>query len=137
MPLYTSEEEYAPRKKAIRITAEQTAQEDLTNKDIEQLLVDVHDELTQEYRHNSTADLHTENMVHAQKRLASLIVKNFINSEKLTIKNVELQANVNNLTIKLRTYTVVLMIIGLISISPILWGAIKWFMNSVSCSFCP
>ena len=104
-------------KEEVRSDAEVSAEEDLS-KDIKQLLVDVHHELLLEERPGSSAPLHTENLVHAQKRLASLTVKN-------AIENVKLQKEISKLTKQIRVYTIVLVVLTSIMAFPILWQGIK------------
>ncbi len=97
-------------KEQIRNLAEKSANDDL-KKNFNQLLIDVHDELLQEKREGSKTDLHTENMVHAQKRLASLTVKN-------AIENIGLQESIKKLTITLVFLTVILLILTIIMVLP-------------------
>ena len=93
-------------KEEARKLAEESAKDDL-KKDINQLLVDVHHELLTEYREHSSANLQLENMVHAQKRLASLTVKN-------AITNTELQKKINRLTWILVILTIILVVLTVI-----------------------
>jgi len=95
-------------KEQVRKLAEESAKNDL-EKDINQLLIDVHDELLTEYREHSSANLQLENMVHAQKRLASLTVKN-------AITNTELQKKISDLTRILVILTVILVFLSVVLI---------------------
>ena len=116
--------ESVSEKERTRAQADKEANEDL-QKSIKHLLIDVHHELL---RQNRTP---LENIMHAQKRLASLTVKNAIENEKLTKENIKLQNSVTKLTGRIHNYTIILMMIGVISISPFIIKFFKWFVKNV------
>lgn len=96
-------------KEEIRKEATESAEDDLT-KDIKHLLIDIHDELLQQ---RSGENPFIKNLMHAQKGLASLIVR-------ASIENDKLQQSLTLLTKRIFGFTVALFIIGLISVSHIL-----------------
>jgi len=100
-------------KEEIRKEATESAEDDLT-KDIKHLLIDVHDELLQERGGN----VFIKNLMFAQKRLASLIVR-------ASIENDKLQQSLKLLTKQIYGFTIALFIVGIISISHILFPFLK------------
>lgn len=112
-------------KEEIRKEATESAEDDLT-KDIKHLLIDVHDELLQQ---RGGGNPFIKNLMHAQKRLASLIVR-------ASIENDKLQQQIGRLTKYIFWFTIALFFIGIVSISPFLKEAFLFLSDFFDRIFC-
>ncbi len=88
---------------------EKEAQEDLAKSD-SQLLTDIHEEILRKDRSLP------ENLIHAQKRLASLFARSAIASHKASEENNKLQREIRNMTLWLKVLTVFLLVIGILQL---------------------
>jgi hypothetical protein len=88
---------------------EKEVKEDLAKSDVH-LLVDVHEEILRKDRSLP------ENLIHAQKRIASLFARSAIESRKSIEENNKLQKEIRNMTWWLKWFTILLFFIALIQL---------------------
>ena len=97
---------------------ETEVKKDLDKSDVE-LLVDIHEEILRSDRSLP------ENLIHAQKRLASLFARSAIESRKSMEENNKLQKEIRNMTCWLKWFTILLFFIALIQLFWVIMPCLK------------